>query len=615
MCGIAGCVNWERDISLQADTIRSMGSALACRGPDDEGLWLSQRCGFAHRRLVVVDPAGGAQPMLRHRPTGGACVIVYNGELYNTPDIRDDLRAKGWTFQGHSDTEVLLKAYIEWGPPCVERFNGIFAFAIWDEASQSLFMARDRLGVKPLFYAQRGSAFIFGSEPKALLRNPLVQPEVDAEGLAEVFVMGPSRTPGHGVYRGVSELKPGHALRHDATGTRVTQYWRLECRPHEHDFDTSVATIRGLLEDTVERQLVSDVPVCTLLSGGIDSSAVTAFAAMSFRHAGLDALHTYSVDYVDNDRHFRSDAFQPDADGPWARLVSEQFGTRHHVVMVDTGELAKCLTRAVHARDLPGYADIDTSLYLLCREVKKGATVALSGECADEIFGGYPWFRREDDLRAGTFPWMRKLQQRTRLYSPALLDYVRPEAYLERRYREALDEVPRLPGEDPHAARMREVLYLTLTRFMAALLDRKDRMSMAVGLEVRVPYCDHRLVEYVWNIPWAMKDCDQRGKGILRRALVGVLPQDVLARRKSPYPKTHDPSYLARVRSRVLDILDDPASPLLPLVDAEAVRHFANSDAGTFNLPWYGQLMTGPQLLAYLIQVDTWLRDYRVMIR
>ncbi|MDI6906024.1 MAG: asparagine synthase (glutamine-hydrolyzing) [Thermoanaerobacterales bacterium] len=614
MCGIAGWIDWELDLTQERDVVEAMGATLACRGPDDGGIWLSPHAGLAHRRLVVVDPAGGGQPMVRRRGKD-AFVIVYNGELYNTPDLRRELDVRGYTFQGHSDTEVLLTAYIEWGPGCVERLNGIFAFGVWSEKSQSLFLARDRLGVKPLFYAKRGHGLLFGSELKALLAHPAVEPAVDAEGLAEIFVMGPGRTPGHGVFQNVAEVKPGCWLLFDRKGLHHHRYWTLESRPHGDGLEATVAHVRDLLRDTVERQLVADVPVCVLLSGGLDSSAVTAFAAEAFTRAGFGAVHTYSVDYAENDRYFAPNEFQPDADAPWTRRVSAFLGTRHRTVLIDTPELAEALKVVVRARDLPGMADVDSSLYLFCREVKREATVALSGEAADEVFGGYPWFRREEDLNADSaFPWARMTRERARLLSPELAALIRPEEYMAERYHEALSEVPRLPGEDPREARIREISYLSLTRFMPTLLDRKDRMSMAVGLEVRVPYCDHRLVQYVWNVPWVIKSCDGRAKGLLRRALAGVLPNDVLGRRKSPYPKTHHPAYLDAVRNWVLRILEDPASPLRSLVNVEAVRDVARL-AESLNIPWYGQLMTGPQLLAYLAQVDLWLREYGVVIR
>ncbi|BAS29209.1 asparagine synthase (glutamine-hydrolyzing) [Limnochorda pilosa] len=612
MCGIAGWVQWDADLTREAATLEAMCEPLSCRGPDDKGAWLSPHAAVGHRRLVVVDPAGGAQPMTLRRE-GQTLVLTYNGELYNTAELRAELEARGHAFRGHSDTEVLLAAYAEWGPDCLPRLNGIFAFGVWDEARQHLFLARDRLGVKPLFFAERPGLFLFASELKALLAHPVVEPVVDREGLAEVLVMGPARTPGHGVFRGVAELKPGCWLALDQDGLRTGTYWRLESRPHPHDLETTARRVHDLLEDTVQRQLVSDVPVCTLLSGGLDSSALTAFAAAAYRREGR-ALRTFSVDYVGNDRHFHPDDFQPTPDAPWVRRVSGFLGTDHREVLIDTARLVDALTAAVRARDLPGMADVDASLYLFSREIKREATVALSGECADEVFGGYPWFRREEDIRSDTFPWARRLETRLRLLAPEVVAELKPQAYLERRYREALTEVPRLPGEEPGEARMREIMYLTLTRWMPVLLDRKDRMSMAVGLEVRVPYCDHRLVEYVWNIPWSMKRAGGVEKGILRRALRGVLPPDVLERRKSPYPKTHNPDYLEAVRGWLLDVLADPGAPILALIDRKAVTGLARDDTPDLDVPFFGQLMRLPQLFAYLVQVDSWMREYRVTL-
>ena len=614
MCGITGWIDWETDVAQQRHTLDAMVKTLANRGPDAAGTWFSTHAALGHRRLVVVDPDGGGQPMTRQR---GECeyTIVYNGELYNTSDLRRELEVRGHRFHTrNSDTEALLTAYMEWGPSCVERFNGIFAFAIWSETDQTLFLARDRLGVKPLFYTRRGSAFIFGSELKAILAHPAVPPEVDAEGLAEIFVMGPSRTPGHGVFRGVAELRPGCCLLYDRNGIHPRRYWSLVSREHEDDLDTTAARVRELFQDAVERQLVADVPVCALLSGGVDSSAITAFAAIAGKRNDIAPLHTYSVDYAGNEQHFQPNRFEPNADPPWVKLVSGHFGTHHHYIMLDTPDLAEALVDAALANDLPGMADVDSSLYLFCREIKKNATVALSGESADEIFGGYPWFHNGEALAADTFPWIRMTRERARLLSPELAHRIRPEQYVAGRYREAVAEVPRLPGESAAEARIRELFYLNITRFMPTLLDRKDRMSMAAGLEVRVPFCDHRLAEYVWNIPWAMKTCDQMEKGVLRRALAGVLPGDVLKRRKSPYPKSHNPAYRETVRAWLLRILDDPASPLLQLVNEREVRRLAQSGGAEFDRPWFGQLMRGPQLLAFLVQVDTWLRQYKVVL-
>lgn len=612
MCGITGWIDWEADMRRQGSILDKMVSTLSFRGPDASGTYLAEHAAFGHRRLSVVDLEGGRQPMLRQWK-GQKFVITYNGELYNTPELRMELASSGHSFSTTSDTEVLLVAFIEWGPDCVDKLNGIFAFAVWDEANEQLFMARDRLGVKPLFYTERGKGIIFGSELKALLAHPAVPPEIDAAGLAEIFMIGPARTPGHGVFRGVNELKPGWSMLYDRNGIHLYQYWQLSSKPHTDDFPTTCATVHDLLKDAVTRQLVADVPVCTLLSGGLDSSALTAFAAQHYK-ADNSCLHTYSVDYVDNQLFFKADSFQPNDDAPWINRVSGHFGTCHHRILLDNADLAHSLTSAAVARDLPGMADVDASLMLFCREIKKGATVALSGECADEVFGGYPWFRRDEFISADTFPWSRAVEDRIEWLAPAVSNAISPREYVANRYQEALQEVPRLPGEDASSARMREIFYLSLTRFMPTLLDRKDRMSMAFGLEVRVPFCDHRLVEYVWNVPWTMKNYENREKGLLRHALTGLLPDDVLWRRKSPYPKTHNPAYLENVRSQALSLLDDSQSLLSSIVNVSKMRELAETTGNKPVVPWFGQLMGMAQLFAYLIQLDTWLKAYRVKL-
>ncbi|MFC3767291.1 asparagine synthase (glutamine-hydrolyzing) [Paenibacillus sp. GCM10012303] len=614
MCGITGWIDWRKDLTQFPSVLVNMTETMALRGPDASGTWLSRHCALGHRRLSVMDPENGAQPMTRTRGDTGY-TIVYNGELYNAIELRKELEQRGHSFSTNCDTEVLLVSYIEWGRACLDRLNGIFAFAVWNDTEQTLFLARDRLGVKPLFYAVRDGMLLFGSEPKAILAHPDFPAEVDREGLAELFIIGPARTPGHGIYKHMAELKPGQCMTVERSGISARTYWKLESKPHEEDVETTASHIRELLIDTVERQLVSDVPVCTLLSGGLDSSALTAIAAEYYNRTGQGIVDTYSVDYVDNDKHFKANVFQPNSDAPWIQRMVRHLGTRHHDVTFDTPELVESLEDALRARDLPGMTDVDGSLYLFCREIKKGATVAISGEAADEIFGGYPWFHREESLNADTFPWSLSAGIRTGLLSDETADWLRPRDYLDQRYRQALEEVPHLAGEEDTARRMREMSYLNITRFMPTLLDRKDRMSMAVGLEVRVPFCDHRLVEYMWNVPWEIKSAGDREKGILRKALKGLLPDDVLTRKKSPYPKTHNPNYLAATRSRVLQILNDPSSPVLQFLDTDHLRRLAAPETATMDLPWFGQLMSGPQLFAYIGQIDSWLREYKVSIR
>lgn len=550
------------------------------------------------------------------RQGGTVFVLTYNGELYNTSELRDELEQKGHIFRSRSDTEVLLHAYMEWREACPGKLNGIFAFAVWDTKEEALFIARDRMGVKPLFYAFCGSLFLFGSEQKAILAHPCMRPAVGEEGLLEIFMLGPTHTPGSGVFKGIMELRPGYCAKYNRRGLRLSRYWRLESRIHKDGLTETAAHVRELFCDAVKRQLVSDVPLGALLSGGLDSSAITAVASRFCELEGKGDLSTFSVDFYDNDRYFRPDLFQPESDLPYIKRVSERFGTVHHDVTLDVDLTADALIEAVRARDLPGMADIDSSLYLFCREIKKKVTVGLSGESADEIFGGYPWFHHPEMAGAVSFPWSRRLRERIKLLAPGIREKVHPEEYVSQRYSDSLMETPRLSGEDAAEDRRRELFYLNITWFLAALLERKDRMSMASGLEIRVPFCDHRLVEYVWNIPWRMKTYGGLSKGILRLAFSDVLPQEVLLRKKSPYPKTHHPGYLQAVRARLQAVLDHPASPLLQVVDRKAARDLILSEdnGNGVSQPWFGQLMTGPQFLAYLLQIHYWLDEYHVAI-
>jgi asparagine synthase (glutamine-hydrolysing) len=613
MCGIAGWIDLKEDLTDKYPLVEAMSATLAKRGPDSSGTLFSAHALLAHRRLAVMDPAGGAQPMTRQK-YGVDYSIVYNGELYNSLELKKILEDFGYTFTTTCDTEVLLLSYVHWGPQCVERLNGIFAFGIWDEREKRIFLARDHFGVKPLFYICLKSGFLFASEIKALLANPMIKPEIGVEGLSEVFGLGPAKTPGIGVFNGISELKPAHCMIFDSNGLHTYRYWALESYEHEDSLEDTVSRVRGLVLDAMERQFVSDVPLCCFLSGGLDSSAITAQAARYFMNNGKGRLHTYSIDYADNEKYFVPSLYQPDPDAPWVKRMADECGSEHTYITVDTTQVADALENAVAARDLPGMADIDSSLWLFCKEVKKDATVALSGECADEVFGGYPWYHMEELLNAGTFPWSRNIEERNTILSGDLLKAINPTEYIARRYHETLSEVPHMDGENELEKRRREMFYLNFSWFMQTLLDRKDRMSMAHGLEVRVPYCDYRLVQYAWNIPWDMKMLDGREKGLLRKAFEGVLPNDVLYRKKSPYPKTHNPSYEATVKNRLMEIMHDPNSPLLPLIDKKALA-IIMAEPSDLGKPWYGQLMARPQLYAWLIQVDAWLRLYKISIK
>ncbi|MGK0466718.1 asparagine synthase (glutamine-hydrolyzing) [Clostridium sp.] len=613
MCGIAGFVNLYANIESEREILYNMTDTLKKRGPDDTGFYFSKHANLGHRRLVVVDPSGGAQPMTR-KIGDDTYTIVYNGELYNTEEVRKTLLDNGFSFSSYSDTEVLLVAYIFWGEECVKHVNGIYAFGVWSEKQQKLFLARDPLGVKPLFYTFNDNSLIFGSELKTLLAHPKVEPIVDKKGLTELFGFGPARPLGSGIFKNISELPPAFILSYDKNGFKTKEYWQLSAKGHDENLSTTTEHLRHLLVDSIERQLVADVPVCTFLSGGLDSSAISAVASSYFKRNNMSNLNTYSIDYADNKQFFKPTEFQPNTDADWIYKMVDYIGSDHHNIIIDTPELASALKDAVISNDLPGMADVDSSLYLFCKEVRKNSTVALSGECADELFGGYPWFRREEDINSTTFPWSKSVSDRKSILSNDLQS-LPLEEYVQAKYDESVAQVPKLKGESQREHRMRELFYLNIKWFMVTLLTRKDRMSMASGLEVRVPFADQRLVEYAFNIPMDMKYYKDREKGLLRESLKGLLPDDVLWRKKSPYPKTHNPNYTIAVQKWMNRILQDKNSPILQIINKDTVQQIVDSGGNAYGKPWYGQLMAGPQLIAYLIQVDTWLREYKVIIK
>jgi asparagine synthase (glutamine-hydrolysing) len=605
MCGIIGWVDWERDLSGEVATLERMAQAVQHRGPDGQGVWMSRHAALAHRRLIVIDPETGGQPMV-HVHGGQPIVITYNGELYNFQALRRELEGRGHRFATRSDTEVLLHCYVEWGEDCVAHLDGIFAFAVWDQARRRLFLARDHLGVKPLYYARRGGSIFFGSEIKVLLAHPAVQAVVDADGLAHIF-SGVVHEPGFTIFKDILEVAPGQRISFEPGRTRVTRYWGLRSAPHTDSLDVTVDTIRALLGDAVSRQLVADVPVVMMLSGGIDSSALTALAAREFARQGR-TLGSYAIDFVDHARHFSPDATHLSLDTPWAARVAEHVGTDHHAVIVDPDELLADLLVPTMAHDKPGFGQVETSLYLFCKAIKRDATVALSGESADEVFGGYPWFFQPDAMSGDTFPWMPRGGGATRLLSAELRARASPDAYIARCYASAIAEVPRLPGESADDARRRELFFLNQTRFLPIVLDRKDRLSMAAGLEVRVPFCDHRLVEYVWNIPWSMKAVDDIEKGLLRRAFADLLPPAVLHRKKNPYPLSQHPGYFTAIRELFLQLLGDPNAAVRPFIDVAMLRAIAEQSAGR---PGHPRVT---MFFERILQIEGFLKTYRVEI-
>lgn len=544
----------------------------------------------------------------------GDYVIVYNGQIYNTKELKETLLDTGFSFEGHCDTEILLKSYIHYGNDVVNHLNGIFAFAIWNSKKEELFIARDHFGVKPFFYTILNNTFIFASEIKAIFEYPGIEKILDQQGLSELFGIGPAHTAGTTIFKNINELKPAHLGIYNNSGLHIERYWKLISKPHTDNLETTCKKVKFLLNDAITRQLVSDVPLCTFLSGGLDSSIITKFAADHCKKEKLPPLDTYSIDYVDNDKNFVKSDFQPNSDNYYINLMNQNLHTNHHSIIIDTPELANALEDAMIARDMPGMADIDSSLLLFCKNVKKEMTVSLTGECADEIFGGYPWFFREDALNSGTFPWSIAINERQKLLNPDISNKISLKDYINYRYNESLSEVDILDSDSKETAEKRKISHLTLNWFMQTLLDRSDRMAMYNGFELRVPFCDYRLAQYVWNIPWEMKALNGREKGLLRYICKDFLPDEIVNRKKSPYPKTHNPTYLAKVKGLLSNIMKDNNAPINNILNRDYILEILNTDGSAFSRPWFGQLMTGPQLMAYLCQVNMWLEKYQPKI-
>lgn len=583
MCGICGWIDFDRDLGAPdaRRELADMTATMARRGPDGQGTWIDGPAALGHRRLAIIDIDGGGQPMTLQEDGRPALVLVYTGETYNYRELRQRLAALGHRFDTSSDTEVVLHAHREWGQrdprTAVSELNGMFAYALWDTAKRELLLIRDRLGVKPLYYYPTEHGVLFGSEPKAILANGLAERTMDADGLRRTLcsvVADPYNT----VLRGMREVRPGHIVRVTRDGIQQMTYWRLTDRGHTDDVPTTVRRVRELLEDTIQRQLIADVPLCTLLSGGLDSSALTALAA----RFSDERIRSFALDFVGYTDNFTPDPTRATPDGPYVQEVARFVGTDHTDITLSADELMDPNVRAatLHARDLPlTLGNLDSSLYLLFRAIRQHSMVALSGEAADEVFGGYPEFHDLAHVRADTFPWLANwapvVDTGRQCIDPGLFQKLDFPGYLDEQYRRALAEVPALTGPasaDPHERRMREVCYLFLTRHLPMLLDRQDRVSMALGLEVRVPYCDHRLVEYVFGTPWGHKAFDGREKSLLRAATADLLPKSVVQRVKSAYPAIHDPTYDRMLRTRFTALLNDRNAAVAPLLFVEGSR-------------------------------------------
>lgn len=618
MCGIAGMVDYRMREQRWESQVSAMTDALRNRGPDECGTWSDTHVALGVRRLSVIDITGGTQPMVHRDSAEPPVVLAYTGEIFNCPELRDELAIRGHRFHTASDTEVVLRAYLEWGAGCAERLLGMFAFAVWDGRTEELTLIRDRFGIYPLYWARTDGGIAFGSEIKALLEHPDIEPEIDMSGLRALVALVKPATSG--VFRGVSEVEPGTLLVLDRSGTKTRRYWTLPAREHTDDLDTTVGTVRDLLEDSVRRQTVSDVPFGLMLSGGLDSSALAALAVRVMGERGVEKVRTYSVDYAGHHDSFDPDEVRTTPDGPYVEVMAHHLGTLHTRVELTTDQLLDPQVRAavLRARDLPTVmGDLDTSLYLLCRAAREDTTVSLMGDAADELFGGYPWYHDESIRQTRMLPWLEfarrisaKLQMRsTGLLDPDLVRALEAEDYERAEYDSMVAQLATLDGESALDRDMRRMTFVNITGYLrSVVLDRKDRVGMASALEGRVPFLDHRLVEYVHNVPWAMKTFDGREKSLLRAAVRDLLPPSVLYRRKAGYPPTDDPRYDRLLAGRLAELVADETAPLRPLLDLPTATSYVKDPTGP------AAAKVNRFAMETVLSLNAWLARYRVRL-
>ena len=531
----------------------------------------------------------------------GGLLAMTRGRLRNRASLAQALECS----RDASDAQLVLNAYLRWGEDYPRHIEGAAVTCVLDADADALVLTRDRMGELPVFYAHQGGSVAFSDHPDALLKSAGEAPTLDGDGLRELFGLGPARTPGKAYYKNMEMLEPGCALVLRESERRVERYFRLEDCPHEQDAAATIRRTRELLDQCMAE--IAPLQPAVMLSGGLDSTALTALLKDRVK-----PLRTFSVDYRDNAVDFRANAFRPEMDAPYVAEAVRAFGSQHRTVTLDQRDLAASLGRAVALRGFPGMADIDTSLLLFSREIARYDRNVVSGECGDEVFGGYPWFKGE--LPEDRFPWSGSLALREGLLLPEVREALRLGEYVRDIYRARRDAAD--PGSEfPEGERRLRIMQrLCYEYFMTNLQERAVRMCEGAGVRVLTPLCDDRLAQYVYNVPWEMKFMGGQEKGLFRAAVADLLPERLLRRVKSPYPKTCSPVFARIVRDMALRLAEDKAAPLFELIDRERLRELALSDLNPADTPWFGQLMAGPQLLGYLWQVNYWMRERNIRI-
>ncbi len=600
MCAILGWINSKKNLKNVQNNFKEMLDLMSYRGKDNTGYYFEDNILLGHKRLAIIDLENGNQPMKYKEYT-----IVYNGEIYNADTLKQELENQGYKFKTNCDTEVILIGYACYKEKILEKLEGIFAFAIYNSKNKSVFLARDRFGVKPLYYTYYKHNFIFSSSIKSILKSGVIKPILGKKELARIISLGPSKCMGDGIFKGIKELRPAHYMIFKNKKIKIKRYWNIKSKEFTDSFDEAVKKVRNLLENSIKRQMKSDVDIATLLSGGLDSSIISAIVAINKKNI----LSTYSIDYEGNDKFFKSNTFQVSQDEKYIEIMSKAFNTKHTYMTISQNEVADYLIKTLKLRDYPGMIDIDSSLLWFSEKISEKYKVILSGECADEIFGGYPWFYKKELNNRKEFPWINNIDYRQKLINKNLRRKINIHKIIKKEYMNTIRELSLKDRKDKY----KKLFYINMTHFMTTLLDRKDRMTMGATIEARVPFADTKLIEYLWNMPFEYKYKDGIEKYILREAFKDILPQEILNRKKNPYPKTHNPLFLELVSNLLKDRLKNDKSILYKLFDIDEINNLLNSNSD-YDIPWFGQLMTKPQLIAYLYQFDVWIEEYNIEI-
>lgn len=567
---------------------------------EDEGKWLrkldnvTQRGHHIFSNFTTVSKEGKTYQ------------VMFDGELYNVDEIKQSLRNKGVQYDISNVEQLIVSAYLTWGHTMMNHLLGAFAFIIDD--GKEVFVAKDQMGLRPIFYARKkNKGLIVSGSIQNILDTKEIKPIVNRKGLRELLAFGPSISEDSTYYKDIYALPMGHYMIIKNNNVRIIKYYDPISKPHFDSYEDTKAKIKYLVKDAIHRQ-TKDCNA-TFLSGGLDSSILAAVMAKK------DApLATYSLDYEGNAENFKGNLYQVSLDDAYIQKMVETTNSDHTKFMITQEALVEHLLPALEARHVPGMADVDASLLWLCEQVKKERSVILSGECSDEVFGGYPWFYREELANLSTFPWLRSIELRKELINKQLSS-IDLDKYIAKQYKNTMEQITYLDQDSEEDRRARKHTMLCLHWFMQTLVTRQVCMGDHADVTIRAPFADVRIIDYVYNIPWEMKFANGEEKGILREAFADELPEDVCHRKKNPFPKTHNPKYTELIKEKLRAAYENPNSVLHTLFDDDALSELIETGGSTFPLPWYGQLMSGPQLLAYLYQIHAWFETVKPTLR